>query len=94
MDHRLELEMAISREEFLRLLPGAVGPFAEGEDGLFRGADGAGRWTIRLVTLADLRLGSVVLPRHRVEVRLSGCPAEAAEAFLARLLRGFMRGGG
>ncbi|WP_243316600.1 hypothetical protein [Geothrix paludis] len=94
MDHRLDLEMAISREEFLRLLPGAVGYFAEGEEGLFRGADGAGPWTIRLVPLADLRLGSVVLPRHRVEVRLAGCPAEAAQAFLARLLRGFMRGGG
>lgn len=94
MNHLLDLEMAISREEFLRLLPGAVGSFAEGEDGLFRGAEGAGRWSIRLVPLADLRLGSVVLPRHRVEARLTSCPAEAAEAFLARFLRGFMRGGG
>ncbi|WP_243382910.1 hypothetical protein [Geothrix alkalitolerans] len=94
MDHRLDLEMAISREEFLRLLPGAVGSFAEGEEGLFRGADGAGGWTIRLVSLEELRLGSVVLPRHRVEVRLADCPAEAAQAFMARLLRGFMRGGG
>ncbi|WP_243287935.1 hypothetical protein [Geothrix terrae] len=94
MDHRLDLEMAISREEFLRLLPGAAGSFTEGEEGLFRGVEGAGRWSIRLVPLADLRLGSVVLPRHRVEVRLTGCPAETAEAFLARLLRGFMRGGG
>jgi hypothetical protein len=91
MDHRLE--MTLSREEFLRLLPGAVGPFTE-EDGGFRGTDGSLKWHIRLVPLPELRLGRVVLPRHQVEIRLEGHTAGEAEAFLARFQRGFQRGGG
>ncbi|GLH66258.1 hypothetical protein [Geothrix edaphica] len=91
MDHRLE--MTLSREEFLRLLPGAVGPFTE-EDGGFRGTDGPLRWRIRLIPLPELRVGRVVLPRYQVEIRLEGHTAGQAEAFLARFQRGFQRGGG
>jgi hypothetical protein len=88
-------EMALSREEFLRLLPKAVPtPFAEGPEGTFRPADGAARWTLRLVPLAPLHLGGLDLPRHRVELGLEGLDEPAAEAFLARFHRGFQRGGG
>lgn len=93
MDHRLDLEMTLSREEFLRLLPGAVGPATE-EDGAFRGTDGPRKWRIRLVPLPDLRMGPVVLPRHQVEIRLEGYSKGEAEAFMARFHRGFQRGGG
>ena len=89
----LRLEMTLSREEFLRLLPGAVGAFTE-EDGGFRGGDGSRRWQIRLDPLPDLRVGRVVLPRHRVEIRLEGYAEREAEAFMARFHRGFQRGGG
>ncbi len=89
------LDMSISREEFLRLLPAAVGlsPFAEA-DGTFTGKDGPRCWTVRILPLADHRLGSVVLPCHRVEIHLDGYSNEAAEWFLARFHRGFQRGGG
>lgn len=89
----LRLEMTLSREEFLRLLPGAVGAYTEEEDG-FRGADGPRSWRIRLVPLPDLRAGRVVLPRHRVEIRLEGYAEGEAAGFMARFHRGFQRGGG
>jgi hypothetical protein len=89
------LDMSLSREEFLRLLPAAVGPAAvEEKDGLFVGGDEPQRWTLRLVPLDDRHLGSVILPCHRVEIRLDGYSDVAAEAFLARFHRGFQRGGG
>jgi len=91
MDHRLE--MTLSREEFLRLLPGAVGAFTEDGDG-FRGADGLRSWRIRLIPLPDFRAGRVVLPRHRIEIRLEGYSEAEAAAFMARFHRGFQRGGG
>ncbi len=92
----LTLVMSLSREEFLRLLPAALGLGAriQEEDGVFRGGDGERRWTLRLVPLAEQRLGSVVLPRHRVEVCLDGFSDEEADAFMARFHRGFQRGGG
>ena len=49
---------------------------------------------MRLLPLADRRLGSVVLPRHRVEISLDGYSEEEARAFMARFHRGFQRGGG
>jgi len=93
MIHRLE--MTLSREEFLRLLPGAVGPLTEtGEADVFEGGDGPRRWRIRLVPLPDLRVGRMVLPRHQVEIRLEGYAEGEAEGFMARFHRGFQRGGG
>jgi hypothetical protein len=87
------LEMTIGRDEFLRLLPAAAGPFvAEGETVRSAGADR--RWVIRLVRLADHRLGSVVVPRHRVEIDLEGCSPAEGEAFIANFRRAFLRGGG
>ncbi|WP_243300584.1 hypothetical protein [Geothrix oryzisoli] len=95
MEHRLTLEMTLSREEFLRLLPGAVGSFGgPGEGDGFEGRDGPRRWRIRLVPLPDLHVGRVVLPRHRVEIHLQGYAEGEAEAFLTRFHRGFQRGGG
>ena len=50
MDFHRSLEMSLSREEFFRLLPAAVGAFkVDGELG--RGSDGDRRWAIRLVPL-------------------------------------------
>jgi hypothetical protein len=91
----LILEMSLSREEFLRLLPGAVGlPRVAEEGSLFQHADGGRRWAIRLEPLGDRRLGPMSLPRHRVEIRLEGFGEKEAEAFMARFHRGFQRGGG
>jgi hypothetical protein len=93
MDVRHSLEMSLSREEFFRLLPAAVGPFVVDGDAIWP-ADGSRRWRIRLTSLADHRVGSVVVRRHRVEILLEGCPETEAEAFMERLNRGFLRGGG
>ena len=87
------METSITRDEFLRLLPAAVGPFhLEGDTATH--ADGGRAWTIRLVPLPACRLGSLSVPRLRVEIALEGyAEAEAAE-FMARFRRGFLRGGG
>ena len=95
MSISLSLDMSISREDFLRLLPAAVGQAAFEElDGQFSGREGPRSWTLRLWPLAPRRLGSVVLPRHQVELRLEGYSEAEATAFLARFQRGFQRGGG
>ncbi len=93
MNFHRSLEMSLSREEFFRLLPAAVGPF-EVDGDTVRWSDGDRGWTIGLVPLADHRLGSVVVPRHRVEIALETCSEEEAEAFMDRFHRGFLRGGG
>lgn len=91
----LSLDMSLSREEFLRLLPAAVGRVAFREHGgVISGGDEMRRWTLRLVPLADLHLGRLTLPRHRVEIRFDGFSEDELEAFMARFHRGFQRGGG
>jgi hypothetical protein len=93
MDFHRSLEMSISREEFFRLLPAAVGPFEADRD-TARWSDGDRRWAIRLLPLADRALGSVAIPRHRVEITVeTGSEAEAA-AFMSRFERAYLRGGG
>ncbi|MBP2670322.1 MAG: hypothetical protein H6Q87_619 [candidate division NC10 bacterium] len=93
MDFRRSLEMSLSREEFLRLLGAAVGPFVVAGDTVRR-SGGDRNWSIRLVPLADRRMGAVVVPRHRVEILLEGCSEGEAAAFMERFHRGFLRGGG
>jgi len=94
-EQRLSLEMTISREDFLRLLPEAVGlvPRA-GADGVFRHAEGARRWSLALLPLEPLRLGRLSLVRHRVELTFEGHAEAEVAAFMARFHRGFQRGGG
>ena len=93
MDFQRTMEMSLSREEFLRFLPAAVGSFVVNGDEVRR-SDGHRGWVIRLVPLADHRVGSVIVPRHRVEIILEGCSETEAEAFMARFRRGFLRAGG
>ena len=88
-------EMSISREEFLRSLPAAVDCAAFREVGSeFRFAHGAKRWRIALTPLPDLRIGSIALPRQRVEIFLTGYDEIASRQFLERFERYFRRAGG
>jgi hypothetical protein len=88
-----DLEMSLSRKEFFRLLPAAVGPFeVDGET--IRWSDGDCSWTIRLTPLADRATGSVVVPRHRIEITFESRSEADGEAFMHRFQRGFLRGGG
>ena len=85
--------MSLLREEFFRLLPRAVPAFeVEGDTVLWSegGRDGA----IHLALLENRRLGSVVIPRHRVEIALEGCSEAEGELFMERFCRAFLRGGG
>jgi len=93
MEFRHSVEMSISREEFFRLLPAAVGAFeADGER--VRWVEQGRGWNIRVVPVPDLRLGSAAIPRHRVEIVLEQCSAVEGAAFLERFHRAFLRGGG
>jgi hypothetical protein len=87
------LEMSISREEFFRLLPGAVAtPEVDGDT--VRWSDGGRSGTIRLIRLASRRLGSAVVPCHRVEIALEACSETEGGVFMDRFHRAFLRGGG
>jgi hypothetical protein len=93
MDPHQSLEMSLTREEFLRLLPAAVGPFeVRGET--VRWSDGDRGWTIRLAPLPDRHLGSVSVPRLLVAISLDAYSAAEGAAFMARFHRAFLRGGG
>ncbi len=88
-------DMTISRDAFLRNLPGAVGgvPYREQGDEFVHG-DAARGWRIRCCRLPDRRIASLVLERHAVEIRLHGYDAADERAFLDRFERNFRRGGG
>jgi hypothetical protein len=87
------VEMTIGREEFFRLLPAAVVRF-DVEGDLVSWSAGTCAGTLRLVPLPDRRLGSVSVPRHRVDITLAPCTDADGEAFMARFHRAFLRGGG
>ena len=86
-------EMAISREEFFRLLTAALGTF-ESDGDIARGTSGGVPWAVSLAPLPDHRLGSVVVPRHRVDITIEAPAQAAGAAFLDRFHRAFLRGGG
>lgn len=91
----LQQDMTISREAFLRNLPGAVAhaPFrARGDE--FVHEDASRGWCIRLTRLPDRTIASLVLERHAVEIRLTGYDAAGERAFLDRFELHFRRGGG
>jgi hypothetical protein len=90
---RHSLEMSLCREEFFRLLPAAVGPVVASGDTI-QGNAGTCRWRISLVRLADHRVGSVEVPRHRIDIVIEDCSEAEAEAFMERFRRGYLRGGG
>ncbi len=91
----LAQEMTIARDEFLRSLPAAVDhvPFrVDGDD--IRSLDPERKWRIAVAPLADLAIGMIRLPRHRVEIFLTDCSVEETRRFLARFELYFRRGGG
>lgn len=91
----LSQDMTISREEFLRCLPAAVGSVAYEVTGAeIRHREAARGWRITVSALPDLALGAIRLPRQRVQVHLSGYGAAEARRFLDRFELYFRRGGG
>ena len=87
----LAYDATTSREDFVRLLPLAVG----GED--FREIDGRFRgkgWSICLTAIPPLEIGLVRLERHRVEIAFDGLDQAAQDAFMDRFSLYYQRGGG
>lgn len=85
-------EAAISRGEFLRLLPAAVDgePFRD-EGGALVGESG---WRIRLEEMPALELGRIRLPRLRVGIEFAGWTEDRVDAFMRRFSLHFQRAGG
>ncbi|TRZ57554.1 MAG: hypothetical protein D4S02_13590 [Rhodocyclaceae bacterium] len=88
-------EMTVTRAEFLRLLPAAVGGavFVEEADA-FRHSEPDRSWRIVFTPLPELRIGLVKLARHRVEFEFEGYAADEIDAFMVRFELYFRRGGG
>jgi hypothetical protein len=87
--------MSITRAEFLRLLPVAVGNAAWRVEGdAIIGEDRMAPWRIRLDEMPARTFGAVTLPVLGVTLDLSGACGPDAEAFVGRFLLGFQRAGG
>lgn len=89
------VEMTVTRAEFLRLLPAAVGgaAYVEGTDGFLHREPGRS-WRIGFTALPELRIGLVRLARHRVEFEFEGYAVDEIDAFMARFELYTRRGGG
>ena len=85
-------EMALTRAEFLRLLPGAAGGAPWRADGdAVRVGDAV---SIDLEALPPRRLGPFEIPVMRVTLRFHGVDEDEARAFVRRFDRAFQKGGG
>jgi hypothetical protein len=87
--------MGITRAEFLRLLPEAVGHAdwqVEGDD--ISGMGTRPSWRIRLKEKAGRRFGAVEIPVLEVTLDLEGAPETDCAVFVSRFLLGFQRAGG
>jgi hypothetical protein len=90
---RHRFEMGITRVEFLRLLPVAVGHAVyriEGDD--IEAEDDA--WWIRVEEQPGRRFGAVVLPVLAVTLVLGAMKGAEARIFVERFLLGYQRAGG
>ncbi len=87
----LSYDATTSREDFVRLLPAA-----SNDPTLRETVDGfAGQgWSVRLVALAPLVIGSVRLERHRVELQFEGMSEAERDRFMQRFTHHYQRGGG
>ena len=92
---RRAYDMALTRADFLRLLPVAVGGEAyrvEGDEIVAQG--GTMPWRIRIEERAGRPFGPVALPVLAVRLFLDGATDAQAAAFVDRFLLGFQRAGG
>jgi len=92
---RFDCEMALTRADFLRLLPVAVGhaPFrVEGDAIVAEGLPPP--WRIALAALPDRAFGPVGIPVLAVRLEVEAASPAAGQAFLSRFLLGFQRAGG
>lgn len=85
-------DMTISEEDFLRLLPDALGiPAVSAPKNEITVP---GQLTLRWSCLGERRLGPLALPVLRVELRFLGYAPHEADQALARFDLQYQRGGG
>lgn len=87
-------EMALTRADFLRLLPVTVQGEFEVVGDQISGNSGGVTWRIALTELEPRRIGLLSLPRLDVSVVLSMGDAADASEWLRRFHLGFQRAGG
>lgn len=88
-------EMALTRGDFLRLLPAAVGqaPFrVQGDEIASDGGPPA--WRIRLEERPARAFGPVAIPVLAVTLFIEDARGDEAQSFVARFLLGYQRAGG
>ena len=84
-------EATVTRADFIRILPAAIGASDFREvDGRFLGNG----WSIRLTPIAALEIGIVQMERHRVEIEFDGLTAKEQDRFMRRFSLHYQRGGG
>jgi hypothetical protein len=92
---RRDFDMALTREDFLRLLPVAVGGSAFSVQGGEIASAGSGpAWRIRLEPRPGRAFGPVRIPVLAVSLTMEGATEAQARAFVDRFLLGFQRAGG
>lgn len=93
--YELVRQMGLSHAEFLRSLPAAAGEMECRVDGPhIQISQSNRRVDIRLGPEQDQRLGSLVLPQTRVNLRFEGFSETERADFLRRFDLAFQRGGG
>ena len=91
----LSFETSLTRADFLRLLPAAVGGDRFIEQGtIFRHEEQQRSWRIDFVPLPELELGRVRLDRYRLTFAFEGYADAEIASFMARFELYFRRGGG
>ena len=92
MKFPLSFVATVSRAEFMRLVPAAVGGDGFTKDGdVLTGVSG---WRMRLVAVPDLRFAQVPLERMQVDISFDGWNESNIDAFMRRFSLHFQRGGG
>ncbi len=91
MKFPLRYDATITRADFIRTLPAAVGEddFRE-VDGRFEGRG----WSIHLTPILPFEIGMVRLDRHRVEIEFHDLTADEQDRFMQRFSMHYQRGGG
>lgn len=87
-------EMGMTRADFLRLLPAAVGHAAFRIHGDEIQGDGAPSWQIKLREMPKRQIALVALPVLAVELMVDSPSRTDTQAFVDRFLLGFQRAGG
>lgn len=88
-------DMALTRADLMRLLPGAAGPLPwTAEGGRVRIGTAEAGVDLLVEPLPPRSFGPVAIPRLKVAFAFRGWDEAEQRAFLARFDRAFQRGGG